>query len=83
MALQGTVYVIQSETVTSRHYVGLTSNLADRLVAHNHGESTHTKKYRPWKVVVRIDFASAERAAAFERYLKSGSGAAFLKRHLL
>jgi hypothetical protein len=30
-----------------------------------------------------MEFARQERAIAFEKYLKSGSGAAFLKRHLL
>ena len=29
-----------------------------------------------------IDFRKRERAAAFERYLKTGSGRAFLRRHL-
>jgi len=29
-----------------------------------------------------IRFADVERAVAFERYLKSGSGVAFAKRHL-
>ena len=43
----------------------------------------HASKYRPWRVVFTIEFACAQRAAAFETYLKSGSEAAFLKRHLL
>jgi hypothetical protein len=37
---------------------------------------------RPWHVDVVVEFANEERAVAFERYLKSGSGGAFAKRHL-
>ncbi|HKE83020.1 MAG TPA: hypothetical protein VKB50_04665 [Vicinamibacterales bacterium] len=39
-------------------------------------------KHRPRSVDVVIEFADERRAIAFERYLKSGSGAAFAQRHL-
>jgi len=77
------VYLIQSESTPSRHYVGLTSDLYNRLAEHNAGEGRHTRKYRPWRLVVSIEFTCEARAIEFEKYLKSGSGAAFLKRHLL
>jgi putative endonuclease len=83
MSPKRTVYVIQSERFAGQHYVGLTSNIITRLAAHNAGESHHTRKYRPWHLVVRMDFSTEERAAVFEKYLKSGSGCAFLKRHIL
>jgi putative endonuclease len=83
MLAKQTVYVIQSETAAKQHYVGLTSNVVSRVAAHNAGESFHTRRYRPWRLVVAMEFANQERAIAFERYLKSGSGCAFLKRHLL
>lgn len=83
MSPQHTVYVIQSERFARQHYVGLTSNISTRLAAHNAGESPHTRKYRPWRLVVQMDFSIEERAVAFEKYLKSGSGCAFLKRHIL
>jgi hypothetical protein len=35
----------------------------------------------PWELVVAVRFEDARRAAAFEQYLKSGSGRAFAKRH--
>jgi predicted GIY-YIG superfamily endonuclease len=78
-----TVYLIQSQRDASRHYVGVTGNLAHRIAAHNAGESPHTQKHRPWKLVVRIDFASEEKALALEKYLKSSSGSAFVSRYLL
>ena len=83
MAPKRFVYLIQSAPRADRHYVGLTSELTNRLTAHNAGESPHTRKYRPWRLVVSIAFESEAKAVQFEKYLKSGSGAAFLKRHLL
>lgn len=78
-----TVYVIQSDKAVQQHYVGLTSDVPSRLAAHNAGGSPHTRKYRPWRLLVSIEFAFEERAVAFEKYLKSGSGCAFLRRHLV
>ena len=79
--LVASVYVLQSESEPSRYYTGITSNLIARLMAHNAGRCAHTASGRPWRVVVAIDFADRRRAIEFERYLKSGSGCAFAKRH--
>ena len=76
-----TVYILQSESNPERHYTGLTSDLAMRLRWHNAGQNADTKADRPWTVVVSIDFKSESDARRFERYLKSGSGRAFAKRH--
>ena len=75
------VYVLRSETTPGRHYVGLTSDVARRLVWHNAGRNVHTARDGPWRVVVSIEFRTQEAAHRFERYLKSGSGRAFAKRH--
>jgi predicted GIY-YIG superfamily endonuclease len=75
------VYVLQSEADSARYYVGISTEPARRLEEHNCGKSVHTNKYRPWKLTVPIGFAEAAKAAEFERYLKSGSGRAFAKRH--
>jgi len=77
------VYLIQSTSNPSRHYVGLTADVGRRLASHNNGESPQTSKYRPWRLVARIQFLDEHRAQAFEKYLKSGSGRQFLERHLL
>jgi predicted GIY-YIG superfamily endonuclease len=65
----------------TRYYVGLTADVRSRITAHNTGESAHTAKHRPWRLAVSIEFETQAQAAAFERYLKSGSGRAFAKRH--
>ncbi|MCX6543097.1 MAG: GIY-YIG nuclease family protein [Acidobacteria bacterium] len=75
------VYVLESTRVHGRHYVGLTSNVTNRLAAHNNGRALHSTKYGPWRVTAVVEFASKSLAAKFERYLKSGSGRAFARRH--
>ena len=76
------VYVLRSQTDPTRYYTGITSNVAARLAAHNAGHCTHTADSRPWGIDVLVAFRDEARALKFERYLKSGSGVAFAKRHL-
>jgi predicted GIY-YIG superfamily endonuclease len=75
------VYILQSELDPSKHCVGMTNDPVRRLAEHNGGKSIHTNKHRPWRLMVSVGFADAGKAAAFERYLKSGSGRAFAKKH--
>jgi hypothetical protein len=42
------VYIIRSDTDPSRHYVGITNNLRNRLEWHNNGPTGHTVANRPW-----------------------------------
>jgi predicted GIY-YIG superfamily endonuclease len=76
------VYLLQSEAFAGQRYVGVTSSLRQRLADHNAGKSSHTSKYAPWKLVTYLAFSDEQRADAFERYLKSGSGHAFAKKRL-
>ena len=75
------VYVLKNDDRPPRYYTGLTSDVGAGLLAHNDGRCRHTSSGKPWHVDVIIDFADEQRAVAFERYLKSGSGAAFAERH--
>jgi len=75
------VYILSSDVDPSRHYTGLTEDLAARLKVHNSGQVPHTAKYRPWKTETAIAFRSRKKAAAFEKYLKSHSGRAFASKH--
>ncbi len=75
------VYILQSCQDARRHYTGISNDLADRLRRHNAGECPHTAKYRPWAIRSAIAFRERERAAEFERYLKSHSGRVFASRH--
>ena len=75
------MYVLVSEAEPSLHYTGLTDDLQERLRAHNAGKVPHTAKHRPWQVQTAMAFRDRTKAAAFERYCKSGSGRAFARRH--
>lgn len=77
------VYVLQSEHSPDRHYVGLSSDVDARLALHNDGKSKHTAGNRPWILLAAVQFRNPASAAAFERYLKSGSGRVFAKRHFV
>jgi predicted GIY-YIG superfamily endonuclease len=76
------VYLLQSTGEGDRYYVGATDDLRTRLSHHNAGKVPHTSKYRPWKLKTYVAFSDEAKAFAFEKYLKSGSGRAFAKRHL-
>lgn len=75
------VYILRSDADPHRHYTGITTDVAARLEWHNHGPSGCTSHHRPWSVVVAMEFRTETAARRFERYLKSGSGRAFAKRH--
>ena len=74
-------YVIESIDSPRIFYIGHTNNLKQRLSDHNAGKCSHTSKKCPWKLKLYIAFETLEKAQSFERYLKSGSGHAFAKRH--
>jgi predicted GIY-YIG superfamily endonuclease len=69
------VYLIRSISNPEQTYVGITDDLKRRLRDHSSGDSPHTSKFRPWHLVAAVTFNGVAKAAAFEQYLKSGSGA--------
>ena len=71
----------RSDADPNRHYVGNASEVDERLEWHNHGPCGFTVSHRPWRLAVSIEFPTELEALRFERYLKSGSGRAFAKRH--
>jgi predicted GIY-YIG superfamily endonuclease len=75
------VYRLRSASHIDEVYTGVTENLEERLRKHNSGSVPHTSKYRPWHLETAIAFHSRDKAAAFEAYLKSGSGREFARRH--
>ncbi|HEV2161219.1 MAG TPA: GIY-YIG nuclease family protein [Stellaceae bacterium] len=76
------VYLLQSTTEPDRHYTGITIDLRARLAKHDAGVVSHTSKYTPWRLNTYVAFTDAERAFAFEKYLKSSSGRAFARKRL-
>ncbi|MBI2639464.1 MAG: GIY-YIG nuclease family protein [Candidatus Sungbacteria bacterium] len=76
-------YVYILECCDRRFYIGCTSDLKDRIVRHNKAQVPATKNRLPIKLISYFAFQNKYVAFNFEKYLKSGSGRAFLKRHFL
>ena len=76
------VYLLESVSTPTRHYVGFSTDLRQRLIDHNDGKLPTTDPHRPWRVKTYLAFSSKKQALAFEKYLKSGSGHAFSKKRL-
>jgi putative endonuclease len=76
------VYLLYSSK-SKNFYCGYTNNLKKRLLEHNDGLSKSTKPYLPWRLVWYCAFEDRVKAKDFEKYLKSGSGKAFLYKRLV
>jgi putative endonuclease len=76
-------YTLRSENFPDQTYVGSTSDLRKRLAEHNAGKSIHTNKFKPWNLIAYVALPEKHNAEKLESYLKSGSGRAFAKKHLL
>ncbi len=63
-------------------YIGCTSDLKDRLQRHQKGQVPATAKRLPIELKAYFAFKDKYTAFEFEKYIKSGSGRAFLKKHL-
>ena len=88
MAKQGdndmyVVYILRSINNPERLYIGLTTDLEKRLKSHNTDTSTYSKRYSPWELEVSINLKDKKVAEELEKYLKTGSGFAFMKKRLL
>jgi putative endonuclease len=75
------VYILKSVNTAGAYYVGVTSDPEKRLEAHIAGLSPHTAGARPWRRLVVVEFDEELPAIAFEKYLKTGSGREFARRH--
>ena len=75
------VYVLKCSD--GKPYTGCTVDLVDRVNRHRAGHVPATKGRLPVQLECYIAFRDKYKAFALEKYLKSGSGRAFLKRHLL
>ena len=77
------MYYIYSLKCKDGFYIGCTDNLEERLERHKKGFVPATAKRLP----IELDFYFATnnkyKAFKFEKYLKSGSGRAFINKHLV
>lgn len=75
------VYLIKCANDTT--YVGCTSNLDERIKRHNAGHVPSTSTRLPVALTTYIAFNDKYKAFKFEKYLKGGSGRAFLSKRLI
>lgn len=64
-------------------YIGCTNNLKDRIKRHSNGEVKATINKLPIILLSYFAFSNKYTAYNFEKYLKSGSGRAFISKHKL
>lgn len=76
------VYFLRSVDNPEKTYIGFTSDIVQRLKIHNLGQSVYTVKYWPWNLITYVAFDNEQKAKAFEKYTKVGSGNAFVKKKI-
>ena len=76
-------YVYLLICADNKTYTGCTQDLKKRFKRHEDGEVPATKNRRPLKLYCYFAFSDKYTAFNFEKYLKTGSGRAFVKRHIL
>ena len=75
------VYILKC--ANDSYYVGCTKNLKDRIDRHSKGQIQSTKNRLPVAIVHLSIFQDRFKAFNFEKYLKSGSGRAFMNKRLV
>ena len=75
-------YVYILKCIDKRTYIGCTSNLKDRLNRHTKGQIPATENRLPVELINYFAFKNKFKAFAFEKYLKTASGRAFLNKRL-
>jgi len=77
------MYYIYSLKCNDGFYVGCTEDLRDRIKRHQRGNIPATKNRLPVKIDFYFVINNKYKAFQFEKYLKSGSGRAFINKHLI
>jgi len=77
------MYYVYSLKCKDGYYIGCTHDLKERFVRHQKGQVPATSSRLPLKLEFYFAFNNKFTAFEFEKYLKSGSGRAFVKKHLI
>ena len=73
-----TVYVLRSQKDLKR-YIGMSSNLENRLRDHEKGLVRSTRNRRHFELIYTEEFKEKRDAELREKFFKSGQGRAYLK----
>lgn len=74
------VYVLKSENF-AKYYTGHTEDIKKRIVEHNQGKTKSIKAFIPYKLIYFEVFETREEAVKREKFLKTGAGRAYIKKH--
>jgi predicted GIY-YIG superfamily endonuclease len=77
------MYYVYSLKCKDGYYVGCTNNLKERINRHKTGNVPATTKRLPVRLIFYFAIDDKYIAFNFEKYLKSGSGRSFIKKHLI
>ncbi|MEI6650625.1 MAG: GIY-YIG nuclease family protein [Candidatus Moraniibacteriota bacterium] len=77
------MYYVYSLKCRDGYYVGCTDDLKERLSRHQNGYVPATKNRLPVELDFYVAIKEKYKAFEFEKYIKSGSGRAFVMKHLL
>jgi len=77
------MYYVYGLKCKDGHYIGCTDDLRERIARHQKGNVPATAKRMPIKLVFYFAVDDKYKAFNFERYLKSGSGRSFIKKHFI
>ncbi len=75
------VYILQCQDGST--YTGCTQDLKERFQRHSNGYVPATKPRLPVTLIFYCAFTDKYKAFEFEKYLKSGSGRAFMLKRFL
>ena len=75
------VYILKCSD--DSYYVGCTNNLRNRMNHHQNGYVKSTKSRLPIQLITCLSFTDKYKAYEFEKYLKTGSGRAFMLKRLV
>lgn len=76
------VYFLQSK-VKKFLYIGYSGNLTKRMTQHAQGKVQSTERFRPLELICYIVLPTQKQAINLEKYFKTGSGRAILKKRIL
>ena len=77
------MYYVYSLKCKDGFYIGCTDNLEDRISRHEKGHVPATTNRLPIDLEFYVAISDKYKVFEFEKYLKSGSGRAFIKKHLM
>ena len=76
------VYILENENQPGQYYKGFTTDLKRRMKEHDQGTNFSTSRSE-WVLVFYSAFPDKMKALEFEKYLKSASGIAFMRKRLI